>query len=620
MLNGLLYFIRLFVFWLTFFFIDRLIFLLINLEAINLISFAEVASTFFHAFRLDLSMAGYILVVPSVAFVVAMLSGKRIIELSWLKYYVNALIVIFSILSVANFNIYREWGSKINAKALEVAFSTPNEALASSASSPIGLSLIVLVLLIASGFILQRLIISRNLRFGNISIWLKIPIAILILGLNFLVIRGGISGSPINQSMAYFSKTQLLNVASVNTEWNLLSSLIAANKTKGNPYQYENAQEASRSISNLYTVDKDTTLHTLTIDRPNVVLFIMESFTADLTATLGNLKDVTPGFDTLVHKGILFSKIYSTGNRTDKGFIGTLAGFPTLANVNIVKWPEKTEKLASISRSLNKVGYHNSFYYGGESEFDNYKAFVLSHNVHELTDRNNFKGGQVTSWGQFDGVVFNLQLEDVKSFKQPFFSTILTLTNHEPFAVPGIHKFGTATNVEKFKSTAFYTDSAIFAYLKAAQKESWYKNTLFVFIADHGHIYPQNRTDIFIPERYHVPFLLYGDVIKKEYQGRVFDGVGSQVDVPATILAQLNLSSKDFKWSKNLLNPYVKPFAFFSWDNGMGFIDNKQCVTFDNTGKVILYNSNSKDLANTASTLKLAKSYLQEVYEAFLNL
>ncbi|RZK64700.1 MAG: sulfatase, partial [Pedobacter sp.] len=340
----------------TFFFIDRLIFLLINLEAINLISFAEVASTFFHAFRLDLSMAGYILVVPSVAFVVAMLSGKRIIELSWLKYYVNALIVIFSILSVANFNIYREWGSKINAKALEVAFSTPNEALASSASSPIGLSLIVLVLLIASGFILQRLIISRNLRFGNISIWLKIPIAILILGLNFLVIRGGISGSPINQSMAYFSKTQLLNVASVNTEWNLLSSLIAANKTKGNPYQYENAQEASRLISNLYTVDKDTTLHTLTIDRPNVVLFIMESFTADLTATLGNLKDVTPGFDTLVHKGILFSKIYSTGNRTDKGFIGTLAGFPTLANVNIVKWPEKTEKLASISRSLNKVG------------------------------------------------------------------------------------------------------------------------------------------------------------------------------------------------------------------------------------------------------------------------
>jgi phosphoglycerol transferase MdoB-like AlkP superfamily enzyme len=620
MLNGLLFFLRLFLFWLVFFFIDRFIFLLINSEAVSSISLLEVASTFLHAFRLDLSMAGYILVIPSAAFLVALLSGKKNFKLHWLKYYVNALIIIFSIISVANFNIYREWGTKINAKALEVAFSTPNEALASSASSPIGLSLTVLFLLIASGFILQRFIISRNLTFGKISIWLKIPIGVLILGLNFLVIRGGISGSPINQSMAYFSENQILNVASVNTEWNLLSSLIAANKTKGNPYQYENAQQASELISNLYTADKDTTLHVLTTDRPNIVLFIMESFTADLTATLGNLKDVTPGFDTLVHKGVLFSKIYSTGNRTDKGFIGTLAGFPTLASVNIVKWPEKTEKLASISRSLNKVGYQNSFYYGGESEFDNYKAFVLSHDVHELTDRNNFKGGTVTSWGQFDGVVFKRQLEDTKSFKEPFFSTILTLTNHEPFAVPGTPKFGTATNVEKFKSTAFYTDSAIVAYLKAVKKEPWYKNTLFVFIADHGHIYPQNRTDIFIPERYHIPLLLYGDVIKKEYQGRVFDDVGSQIDVPATILAQLNLNAKDFKWSKNLLNPYVKPFAFFSWDNGMGFIDNQQCVTFDNTGKVILYNSNSQDPTRTASTLKLAKSYLQEVYEAFLNL
>jgi phosphoglycerol transferase MdoB-like AlkP superfamily enzyme len=194
------------------------------------------------------------------------------------------------------------------------------------------------------------------------------------------------------------------------------------------------------------------------------------------------------------------------------------------------------------------------------------------------------------------------------------------LTNHEPFAVPGSPKFGSANNVDKFKSTAFYTDSSITSYLQAAKKQPWYKNTLFVFIADHGHIYPKNRTDVFVPERYHIPFLLYGEVIKDKYKGRVFDGVGSQADVPATVLAQLRLSAKEYKFSKNLLNPYVKPFAFFSWDNGMGFIDNQQCVTFDNTGKVILYNNVSKDAGKTAATLKLAKSYLQVVYEAFLKL
>ncbi|RZK27039.1 MAG: LTA synthase family protein, partial [Flavobacterium sp.] len=519
MLNGLSFFIRLFFFWLLFFFLDRLIFLIINLEAIRVVSFPEISATFFHSLRLDLSMAGYILVVPTLAFITVMFSGKKSVNLSWIKHYTNTIVIIFGIITVANFNIYREWGTKINAKALEVAITTPNEALASSASSPIGLSLFVLLLVIASGIILQRFIISRRLIIGNLSILLKIPIAIVVLGLNFLVIRGGFSGSPINQSMAYFSKTQVLNLASVNTEWNLLSSLIAANKTKGNPYQYENAKQASDLISSLYAVDKDSTTSILTINRPNIVLFIMESFTADLTFTLGNLHGITPGFDSLVNKGVLFSKIYSTGNRTDKGFIGTLSGFPTLANVNIVKWPEKTEKLPSISRSLNRAGYENSFYYGGESEFDNYKAFLLSHDVHKLTDRNSFNGGQVTSWGQFDGAVFSRQLTDIKSFKQPFFSTILTLTNHEPFAVPGKSKFGTSTNVEKFKSTAFYTDSCIAAYLGEAKKEPWYKNTLFVFIADHGHIYPQNRTDVFAPERYHIPFLLYGDIIKKEYQG-----------------------------------------------------------------------------------------------------
>ncbi|MEJ7559494.1 MAG: LTA synthase family protein [Pedobacter sp.] len=590
------------------------------MEALSSLLPPEIAATFFHAFLLDISMAAYLLVVPAIAFVISMLSRWKLVELKWLSYYINTLVVLFSIISIFNFNIYREWGTKINAKALDVAITTPNEALASGASSPVGFSLLVLVLLMSLGVVLQRYLVLKKLIFKKSSIWIRLPIAILILGLNFVLIRGGIAGSPINQSMAYFSKSQVLNLASVNTEWNLLSSLIAANKTKSNPYLYENAKEANALISNLYAVDKDSTISVLTMKRPNIVIFLMESFTADLTATLGNMKDVTPGFDSLTHQGILFSNIYSTGNRTDKGFIATLAGFPTLAAVNIVKWPEKTEKLPSISRSLNKVGYHNTFYYGGESEFDNYKAFLLSHDVHKLTDRNNFDGGDVTSWGQFDGAVFNRQLNETQNATQPFFTTILTLTNHEPFAVPGNPRFGSANNVDKFKSTAYYTDSCITSYLKEAKKQPWYKNTLFLFIADHGHIYPKNRTDVFVPERYHIPFLMYGEVIKNEFKGRVFDGVGSQADVPATLLAQLQLNPQEFKWSKNLLNPNVKPFAFFSWDNGMGFIDNQQCVTFDNTGKVILYNNLSSDAGKTAATLKLAKSYLQVVYEAFLNL
>ena len=585
-----------------------------------MVPLSEIMASFYHALKLDLSMTAYILVIPLFSYIYWLLNGRKVVELKWLTIYNKILIILFSIISVVNFNIYREWGSKINAKAVGFAISTPNEALASSASSPIGLTLSLLVLLIVIGFILQRWVVLRKLSFKASPIWLRGIAVIILVFLNFLLIRGGLGGSPINQSMAYFSKEQVLNHAAVNTEWNLLSSALAARMTKNNPYNYLSKQAADANIKELYTPAKDTTINILTTKRPNVVLVIIESFTADLTKTLGNEDGITPNFDTLIHKGVLFSNIYSSGSRTDKGLVATLAGFPTLAAGSIVKWPEKMQKIPGISQPFFKNGYQTSFFYGGESEFDNYKAFILSHNYQKLIDKNNFKGGKVTKWGQFDEAVFDRQIEDLNKEKQPFFSTLLTLTNHEPYALPGNYKFGQADNVAKFKSTAHYTDSCINAYLNNAKKENWYKNTLFVFIADHGHLLPKNSHEIYVPQRYHVPLLFYGDVIKDECKGKKFEDVGSQADVAATILGQLDISAKEFVWSKNLLNPYAKHFAFFSWDNGMGFIDNQQCVTFDNVGKTILYNSNPKDKDLTLKTLNTAKSYLQNVYQQFIEL
>ncbi|WP_250318087.1 LTA synthase family protein [Pedobacter sp. B4-66] len=565
-------------------------------------------------------MTAYIVVIPLLSYTYWLLNGRKVIELRWLTIYNKILIVLFSIISVVNFNIYREWGSKINAKALGFAISTPNEALASSASSPIALTLSLLVLLIVIGFVLQRYIFLRKLEFKASPIWLRGIAVVVLICLDFILIRGGLKGSPITQSMAYFSKEQVLNHAAVNTEWNLISSILSARMTKSNPYAYLSKDEADANIKALYTPAKDTTINILKTKRPNVVLVIIESFTADLTKTLGNEDGITPNFDTLIHKGVLFSNIYSSGSRTDKGLVATLAGFPTLAAGSIVKWPEKMQKIPALSQPLFKNGYQTSFFYGGESEFDNYKAFILSHNYQKLIDKNDFKGGNVTKWGQFDEAVFGRQLEDLNKEKQPFFSTLLTLTNHEPYTLPGNYKFGQADNVAKFKSTAYYTDSCINAYLNNAKKQGWYKNTLFVFIADHGHLLPKNRQDIYVPQRYHVPLLFYGDVIKDEYKGKKFENVGSQADVAATILGQLDINAKEFIWSKNLLNPYAKHFAFFSWDNGMGFIDNQQCVTFDNVGKMILYNSNAKDKELTSKTLTSAKSYLQNVYQQFIEL
>ncbi|WP_233602802.1 LTA synthase family protein [Pedobacter sp. KBW06] len=596
-------------------------FLLIYHKKLAMVPLSETMATFYHAISLDLSMAAYLAIVPLLGYIYWFLSGRKVVELKWITPYNIVLIVLFSIISVVNFNIYREWGSKVNAKAIGFAISTPTEAMASSASSPIGLSLALLVLLIALSIFMQRWIVSRKLNFGSNPVWLRTLVSVLLVALTFLLIRGGLRGSPITQSMAYFSKEQLLNQAAVNTEWNLLRSSLSERMARTNPYVYFDPKTADQLVKELYTPEKDSTVQVLKTSKPNVVLVIIESFTADLTQTLGNETGITPHFDTLMHKGILFDHLYASGNRTDKGIIASLAGFPTLASGSVVKWPEKMQKLPAISQSLYKNGYQTSFYYGGESEFDNYKAFILSHDYQRLIDKNNFKGNELQStWGKYDETVFARQLKDMNSEKQPFFSTLLTLTNHEPYSLPGKPKFGNSDNVAKFKSTAHYTDSCINAYLNNAKKESWYPNTLFIFVADHGHVLPKQAHEIYSPERYHIPLLFYGDVIKDEFKGRKFSNVGSQIDIAATLLAQLKIPSKEFVWSKNLLNPYTKPFAYFTWDNGMGFIDNQQCVTFDNVGKMILDNSNPKDKVKTTQVLDHAKAYLQKVYQQFIEL
>lgn len=621
MFKSLIFFIRFYIFWLLFFFLDRLMFLLIYHKKLAMVPLSETMATFYHAISLDLSMAAYLAIVPLLGYIYWFLSGRKVVELKWITPYNIVLIVLFSIISVVNFNIYREWGSKVNAKAIGFAISTPTEAMASSASSPIGLSLALLVLLIALSIFMQRWIVSRKLNFGSNPVWLRTLVSVLLVALTFLLIRGGLRGSPITQSMAYFSKEQLLNQAAVNTEWNLLRSSLSERMTRTNPYVYFDPKTADQLVKELYTPEKDSTVQVLKTSKPNVVLVIIESFTADLTQTLGNETGITPHFDTLMHKGILFDHLYASGNRTDKGIIASLAGFPTLASGSVVKWPEKMQKLPAISQSLYKNGYQTSFYYGGESEFDNYKAFILSHDYQRLIDKNNFKENELQStWGKYDETVFARQLKDMNSEKQPFFSTLLTLTNHEPYSLPGKPKFGNSDNVAKFKSTAHYTDSCINAYLNNAKKESWYPNTLFIFVADHGHVLPKQAHEIYSPERYHIPLLFYGDVIKDEFKGRKFSNVGSQIDIAATLLAQLKIPSKEFVWSKNLLNPYTKPFAYFTWDNGMGFIDNQQCVTFDNVGKMILDNSNPKDKVKTTQVLDHAKAYLQKVYQQFIEL
>ena len=246
------------------------------------------------------------------------------------------------------------------------------------------------------------------------------------------------------------------------------------------------------------------------------------------------------------------------------------------------------------------------------------KSYILSHGFQKMVDQHSFDVRDMNSkWGTYDDKVFSKNVADLDNAKQPFFSTILTLTNHEPFELPVEPHFKGDDVDSKFRSTTFYTDSCLGAYINEAKQKSWYKNTLFVVIADHGHRIPGNLTE-HDPERYRIPLLFFGEVIKPEFKGTRINKIGNQTDLAATLLNQLKIDPKRFVWSKDLLNPGTPGFAFFNWDNGFGFANNEQIVSFDNIGKNIILRKNQSS-ANVDSILSSnGKAYMQEVFRQYL--
>ena len=518
-----------------------------------------------------------------------------------------------------NLNIYQEWGAKLPYRAVSTLIDYPYEAYISASTSPFLLPFLLFLFIILTGWFLFKLVINKSEEKSEIPLYFKIPTSLLLIGILFFAIRSGLQTTPLNPSMAYFSTIPILNHASVNTEWNLLSDFLHNDKSNKNPYQYETDSIAQLEIAPYINISSQP-VSVLTTKKPNVVLIILESFTADLVAGLGGEKGVAPHFEKLIENGITFPNFYSSSDRTDKGMIAIMSGFPSQATKSIIKNVNKLEKLPAIGQEFLANGYKTSFFHGGESAFYNFKSYMLSHGIEEVIDQKNFPLKDVLSkWGAFDHLTFQKQIEYLNKSEQPFFSTLLTLSNHEPFELPGEPKFGSKSVADLFRSTAFYTDSALNVYLTEAAKTDWYKNTLFVIIADHGHRLPLEKWDSFHPNRYRIPFILYGDVIKKEFRGKKIDKIGGQTDLPSTLLRQLDMDNKAYHWSKDLLDPQTQSFAFFTWDDGFGIVKPEQSLTFDNVGKNIIFldKPNLQDSTNQKIE-KTGRSYLQEVYRQYL--
>ena len=620
MLKNLFSLVRFYLFWLIFFFITRVTFEIYFYKKLKIASLKEIIESFLYAIRLDLSTAAYIAIPPLIISLVIWFIPNGSIKAIWSRVYIWVCLILVCFLTILDLNIFTEWGTKVNYRVFDSIIHQFSEAIASSGSSPIALCVTIGVIMLAIGIYLGERMLQYKYIPPKGTILYKLGVSAVLIFVNVFFIRGGLQDSPINQSMSYFSSKQILNQSALNTEWNLFDNIFENLKAIHNPYLYFEPKFADSLSRSLYKDKSDTTLHILTTNRPNIVIFQLESFTADVIESLGGDKGVCPHFEEFIKSGVLCDSIYSAGDRTDKGIIAILSGFPSQAVRTIITDNAKQEKLPALPQTLISAGYHTSFFYGGEVEYMNFKSYMLTHKIEHITSEDSFEHRFIdTKWGVDDGKLFETHVDYLNKEGQPFFSLVETLTNHEPFDMPAKPHFPGDSVSNKFRSTAYYTDSVLNNYFNAAKKQDWYKNTLFILVADHGHRLPRNTNESYMPSKYHIPLLFMGGAIKEQYRGMKIHKLGGQTDIAASILGQLNLPYGDYKWSKDLFNPTSKSFAFFDWDNGFGFMTPQQAISFDNIGKEVIYLKYPHAAkAVNDKHLQYGKAYLQQVFTEYV--
>lgn len=564
-----------------------------------------------HGLRLDLSFSAYIAALPFLLISLSVFLPLHFISAT-LKWYTIFVIILVSLLSIVDLELYKAWGFRLDATPLTY-LNTPQEMLASTGSSPVVLlSLILVVTVIVFTFSYIKLL--HPLLKGEEKVHPAYVLLFLFLTAALIIpIRGGFQLAPINISDAYFTDNNFANQAAINVPWNFFNAVSRKTYDKTNPYKYMDESVAKDLLQKQFVFSGDSFPNVLNTTKPNVLLIIWESFTAKATRTLGKQEGITPHFDRLVEEGLLFTNFYASADRSDKGLVSILSGYPAQPTQSIIKLPIKSSKLPVLSKSFESAGYSTSFYYGGELEFANIKAYLMNAGFDNIIGKEDFDPKDWNSkWGAHDHVVLEKLRKDLNSQSQPFFTAIFTLSSHEPFEVPIDPVVKGNDEGSKFLSSLFYADQSIGSFIEKIKLEPWYDETLVIIVADHGHRLPQNSKN-YEKEKFHIPMLwLGGALIPKD---SLIAKQGSQVDLAATLLSQLSIENEAYEWSRNMFNSQYQPFAQYSFNNGFGHISKDGYLVFDNINKKFIH----RDSSTTAFESELSKAYLQVSYQDFLD-
>jgi phosphoglycerol transferase MdoB-like AlkP superfamily enzyme len=614
MLRRLLFLLLYWLTWVVFFQVARAVFLVYHLSHTRELPLKTSLLTFLYGLRMDLSMSAYLLA-PVCLFVLFSVLVPFFQRPIIYKLYSYILLFVILLITVADLEVYEAWGARMDATPLKY-LASPREVWASISHLPVFFILFLFIvvyigLCLVFGRIIERISVHLYSRKKRVVPLLVTAFSILLFtSLLIIPMRGGLQLAPINQSSVYFSTNNFANLAAINAPWNFVHGISNRTSATENPYKYLPPADAKQVVDSLLA-KSGSAEKVLNTDTPNVIFVIWESFTDKATHLNVGGKEVTPHFNALKKEGIYFSRMYASGDRTDKGIAAVLSGYPALPNTAILRTPVKASRLGFISKVFKNRGYATSFYYGGETEFANIKSYILSAGFDVLSDVGDYGSKDKNSkWGAHDGVVAARVMRDLPAMKQPFFTTWLTLSSHEPYEIPTKPLFRGDDRAIQFLNSLNYTDAVVHAFIQKCKQQPWWSNTLLVIVGDHGHPLPetQKQTDNFT-----TPMLWLGGALNQN--GVVIDKVVSQLDLASTLMHQVGVNEPFFPFSKNIFDSSYKEWAFFTFNNGFGLAQPKNAFVFDNVGRQVIF----REGTITEPDIKSGKALQQITYQDYLD-
>lgn len=323
----------------------------------------------------------------------------------------------------------------------------------------------------------------------------------------------------------------------------------------------------------------------LDIKKYNVIVIMVESLSAKFMGKFGNADSITPNLDKLADESIFFTNFYATGTRTVRGLEAFSLSVPPTPGSSIIRRPNNAN-LFNASTIFKQAGYEISFIFGGYSYFDNLNKFFSSNN-YKVIDRSDFSSEEISFsnvWGVADeDLLFKGLVELDKNYQsgKPFFSLIMTTSNHRPYTFPegriDLPSGGGRNAAVK------YTDYAIGRFFEEARKKEWFKDTIFVITADHC---AASAGKVNLPvAQYHIPLMIYNPQILKPKQ---VDNLASQIDIIPTVLGILNLPHKTKLWGTDILN-FPANRAFISTYQLLGYMKDEHLIILAPNSKAKAY-------------------------------